>query len=179
MARRSRRHDMMAVALTAFVDRGFEGASIGDIAEEVGVTKAAISYHFPAKDDLLLALSEPMLGELEAVVDAHRGDLDWPAEVRAFLVDYVEVLGRHADVATWLDADRSVLSHPVVGERLARLHAEARGLLAAAVPDGSEVTATSALGAMWRPIRNLGPTSADDRHHLVDAAVAALGTAAT
>jgi TetR/AcrR family transcriptional regulator, transcriptional repressor for nem operon len=38
--------------------RGFDGFSYADLAEVVGIRKASIHYHFPAKADLALALIE-------------------------------------------------------------------------------------------------------------------------
>jgi AcrR family transcriptional regulator len=44
------------VALDLFTRQGFDGTSLRQIAEELGLTKAALYYHFESKDDILLAL---------------------------------------------------------------------------------------------------------------------------
>ena len=44
------------MALDLFTEQGFDGTSLRQIAEQLGVTKAAIYYHFESKDDILLAL---------------------------------------------------------------------------------------------------------------------------
>ena len=52
----STRERILNVALDLFTEKGFDGASLREIAERLGVTKAAIYYHFASKDDILLAL---------------------------------------------------------------------------------------------------------------------------
>jgi AcrR family transcriptional regulator len=44
------------VALDLFIEQGFDGTSLREIAEQLGVTKAALYYHFTSKDDILMAL---------------------------------------------------------------------------------------------------------------------------
>jgi AcrR family transcriptional regulator len=44
------------VALDLFIAQGFDGTSLRQIAERLGVTKAALYYHFTSKDDILMAL---------------------------------------------------------------------------------------------------------------------------
>jgi AcrR family transcriptional regulator len=39
-----------------FVERGFSSVSVTDIAKRAGMTPAAVYYHFPTKEDVLLAL---------------------------------------------------------------------------------------------------------------------------
>src|ERR687883_59961 len=52
-----------------FAERGYAGTSMRDLAEVLGITKAALYYHFPGKADILLALVEPGLVELDAIAD--------------------------------------------------------------------------------------------------------------
>ncbi|HXY28292.1 MAG TPA: TetR/AcrR family transcriptional regulator [Acidimicrobiales bacterium] len=50
------RERILDVALDLFIEQGFDGTSLRQIAERLGVTKAALYYHFESKDDILLAL---------------------------------------------------------------------------------------------------------------------------
>jgi AcrR family transcriptional regulator len=47
---------ILNVALDLFTEKGFDGASLREVAERLGVTKAAIYYHFASKHDILMAL---------------------------------------------------------------------------------------------------------------------------
>ncbi len=44
------------MALDLFIEQGFDATSLRQIAERLGVTKAALYYYFESKDDILLAL---------------------------------------------------------------------------------------------------------------------------
>ena len=44
------------MALDLFSDKGYDGTSLREIAERLGVTKAALYYHFASKEDILMAL---------------------------------------------------------------------------------------------------------------------------
>lgn len=65
--------DSRAVILDAaerlFMQDGYRGISMRQIAEEVGVTKAALYYHFQDKEDLFIAIVERYLLEMSALID--------------------------------------------------------------------------------------------------------------
>jgi AcrR family transcriptional regulator len=50
------RQRILDVALDLFTEQGFDGTSLRQIAEQLGVTKAALYYHFESKDSILMAL---------------------------------------------------------------------------------------------------------------------------
>src|SRR6185437_9344169 len=50
------RERILDAALDLFIEQGFDGTSLRQIAEKLGVTKAALYYHFESKEDILLAL---------------------------------------------------------------------------------------------------------------------------
>ena len=52
----STRERILDVALDLFVAQGYDGTSLRQIAERLGVTKAALYYHFESKEDILRAL---------------------------------------------------------------------------------------------------------------------------
>jgi AcrR family transcriptional regulator len=54
------RQRILDEAQALFVERGYEATSLREIAERVGVTKAALYYHFTSKEELLRALLEPL-----------------------------------------------------------------------------------------------------------------------
>lgn len=47
---------ILDAALDLFVEQGFDGTSVREIAERVGTTKAALYYYFASKDEILMAL---------------------------------------------------------------------------------------------------------------------------
>ncbi len=52
----STRTELLTCAENVARRRGFDGFSYADLANEVGIRKASIHYHFPAKADLAVAL---------------------------------------------------------------------------------------------------------------------------
>jgi AcrR family transcriptional regulator len=52
----STRERILDVALDLFLAQGYDGTSLRQIAEQLGVTKAALYYHFESKEDILRAL---------------------------------------------------------------------------------------------------------------------------
>jgi|SRR5580698_8497195 AcrR family transcriptional regulator len=55
---KSTRERILDVALDLFTEQGYEQTSLREIAEKLGVTKAALYYHFASKDKIFLALHE-------------------------------------------------------------------------------------------------------------------------
>src|SRR5215813_7798071 len=64
------RAKILRVAQDLFVSRGYHATSVREIAEKVGLTKTAVLYHFPSKKDIIVALADPLLNDMEAAVDA-------------------------------------------------------------------------------------------------------------
>jgi len=52
----STRERILDVAMDLFTDQGFDGTSMREIAERLGISKPAIYYHFASKEEILLAL---------------------------------------------------------------------------------------------------------------------------
>jgi len=70
---------VLLVALKCFVEQGFHGTSMRDIAGAAGTSIAAIYYHFPSKAALLRAImtrvTEDLLAELQqAKANVKKGD---------------------------------------------------------------------------------------------------------
>ena len=55
-AKNDTRQRILDVALDLFTEQGYDGTSLREIAEQLGVTKAALYYHFESKEDILMAL---------------------------------------------------------------------------------------------------------------------------
>ena len=62
-----RRDAIIAAAAGLYARRGFQGASVADLAKACGTSKALIYHYFPSKDDILY---DVMAAHLDALVDA-------------------------------------------------------------------------------------------------------------
>lgn len=54
----NRRQELMAAAAHLFNQRGYDATSMRDIAREAGMLAGSMYYHFPSKDDLIIATYE-------------------------------------------------------------------------------------------------------------------------
>jgi AcrR family transcriptional regulator len=126
-----RREAILDAALEVFSRRGYNGASIDEIAQAAGISKALIYEHFPSKKDLHVSLLERHVQEIFVRL-AQTADTDDPGEVRmrngvdAFL-RWVET---HKEAFRLLFRDTFEAE---VAEALNRLQAQATGAIAALI----------------------------------------------
>jgi AcrR family transcriptional regulator len=59
---------VLDAAVAAFIEHGYDATSMGVLSERLGLSKAAIYHHFPAKVELLRAALDEALGALEGVL---------------------------------------------------------------------------------------------------------------
>lgn len=94
--RLARRRAMLDAALAVFGDKGFEGATVDEIAERAEFGKGTLYNYFPGgKDELYLTLFEDVVvGNLHSVVDATLAVAPFAsaADVRAAYCAFVEGL---------------------------------------------------------------------------------------
>ncbi|MGW3119113.1 TetR/AcrR family transcriptional regulator [Streptomyces sp. NPDC001107] len=96
------RERMLRRALELFTELGYEGASIGMIASGMGLTKAAVTYHFRTKEDLLNAVVEPAFTDLNAYFEKWEPGPLKPARRRAAIADYVALLVKYRALLAFL-----------------------------------------------------------------------------
>jgi len=86
--RRSRRDEILDIAVGLFAQRGYHGVSMDDIGSAAGVTGPALYHHFAGKEAMLVAalipVSEGLLGGGRERVARH------PEDARAALADLIE-----------------------------------------------------------------------------------------
>src|SRR4026207_1904000 len=80
------------VAEAPVPSRGVNGVSSADVAESLGISKAALHYHFPGKAELGEALIERYARRFgDALVAVDRDEPDGPAKLRAYARLYADV----------------------------------------------------------------------------------------
>ena len=110
------RERLLAAAVAACVERGFEDTTLGDIARRAAVSAPAIYNHFGSKEELLVAAGRWALDRLR-VDDS--GRLTAADAVRAFLAD------DFADSRRLLaELHLAGQRHPEVAELLAKWHGD-------------------------------------------------------
>lgn len=76
---------IIEVALELFAEQGYEKTSLREIADRLGVTKAALYYHFKTKDDIVHGIVESMAAPIDEAI-AWGEVQSWSPEVRDELV---------------------------------------------------------------------------------------------
>lgn len=66
---KSMRQEILTTARTLFIEQGYRGLSMSMLARAVGVSKAALYYHFRDKEELFLAILNEPLEKLELLID--------------------------------------------------------------------------------------------------------------
>lgn len=89
----ARTDEIVAAAVRVFSDKGFHGATIRDLATELGVSVGTIFNYFPSKDEVLLAVLER---PQRALVDALER-FDRLAASTETLVEMMRTLGAIVD----------------------------------------------------------------------------------
>ena len=155
--RRSRRDEILEIAVSLFAARGYHGVSMDDIGSAAGVTGPALYHHFAGKEAMLVAalipVSEGLLHGGKARVNQH------PEDAGAALADLIDfhvefALANPAVIALHLhELDRLPEEPRRQIRHLQRLYVEEWvGVLGALRPDldaaEARVLAHSAFGLM-------------------------------
>src|SRR6201992_471175 len=56
------------IALELFAEQGYERTALREIAERLGVTKAALYYHFKSQEDIVRSFTEDYFGHVDALI---------------------------------------------------------------------------------------------------------------
>jgi AcrR family transcriptional regulator len=169
------RQRIQAAAVELFMARGVEKTSLREIAEQLGITKAALYYHFPSKDALVRSLVDPFLDEVEAAVVENEAKGGVPP--REFLEGHFDLFARHRQMIQLLLRDLSAFAHLGLEQRLLGWQVRLRHLLVGTdAGPADQVRAVLALGGI-QDVAALLPEIPLDvaRKAAVEAALAALG----
>ena len=99
---------IIAAALDLFAHHGVGGTSLQMIADQIGVTKAAVYHQYKTKDKIVLAAAEAELAGLRTVVDAAERERSRKRAREALVAGIVDLaVRRRRTVGT-------ILSDPVI-----------------------------------------------------------------
>ncbi len=162
--RPSRRDEILRRTAHLFLERGFETASLVDIARATGISKAGLYYHFRSKQDLLAAIVNYAHDILEQEIQRELADSRSDEEaLRRLIHTHALIMTREDDAAfailavdhmrSLLPADRAQIAGrkraylDLIRERLERLAAAGK------LHDVDITTATHTLAGMvlWLP----------------------------
>jgi len=86
MAIQSRRDTIVDVANDLFHKQGYNMTSIADIANQIGITKGNLQYHFRSKEDLLVTVINLRFEQMRVVFERmERENIDPMARLKSFV----------------------------------------------------------------------------------------------
>lgn len=85
----------LAGALEAFVELGYHGATIRDVAQRAGLSVAGVYHHWPTKQHLLVALLDLTMDDLHDRCRAARAESDGPVDRFVRLVECLALFHTH------------------------------------------------------------------------------------
>jgi TetR/AcrR family transcriptional regulator, cholesterol catabolism regulator len=121
-----RRIELTRVAARLFAERGYQGTSLADLAEALGVQKPSLYHHIDSKEDLLWDVAcegaEAFHAALDSVLESVPEDAPAAERIRLALRGHLRVVSGQLDVSTVFVREWRHLS----GERAVRFVAERR-----------------------------------------------------
>jgi AcrR family transcriptional regulator len=96
---RQKLREICRVAARVFYEKGYDGASMQDIAEAVGLTKAGLYHHVSSKDMLLFEIMNYGMDILDEAVLAKVKDITDPREkLRRTILGHIDLVVRARDM---------------------------------------------------------------------------------
>lgn len=139
---RERQRQITGALMKVMAKRGYDGASIADIAKAARLTPGLVHYHFENKQQILLAALRELVARHDARLDARLGEAgdDPVAQVAAF-IDFHLGLGADADaeaLACWILLSGEALREPKVRVEFGKALEGTAARIAAVIQRGIE-----------------------------------------
>ncbi|MDF4254176.1 MULTISPECIES: TetR/AcrR family transcriptional regulator [unclassified Streptomyces] len=120
MSRGNTRQRIQDIALELFAERGYEKTSLREIAEQLGVTKAALYYHFKTKEDLVTSLFEDLvLGPADEVIAWAEARQPTTLETKLEILNrYSACISKATPLVRFMHENQAALRELSVGEQM-------------------------------------------------------------
>jgi AcrR family transcriptional regulator len=112
--RRAAQTRIVSAALDLFGQHGVSGTSLQMIADAVGVTKAAVYHQYNTKEEIVIAVMEDDLRQLESALDVAEAEKDRPRAREVLLTLVIDLAVQRRRIVSALQQD------PVIVRLLAK-----------------------------------------------------------
>jgi len=99
------RQQILETAQRLFAELGYDATSLQMIADELGLTKAAVYYHFRAKNEILQAIMLPGIERLKALLDDAAAIRGRRARLEFLVTGFVDFLVQNRHYAVMAATD--------------------------------------------------------------------------
>lgn len=121
LPRSARRAQLMEAAQSVFVEAGYHGAAMDEIAERANVSKPVLYQHFPGKLDLYLALLEHHTREVPELVNAALTSTEDNSDRVAAAISAFFQFVERKDAAFRMVFESDLINEPAVAARVERM----------------------------------------------------------
>jgi AcrR family transcriptional regulator len=139
---------ILDAALKLIGENGVGGTSLQMIADEIGVTKAAVYHQFKTKEEIVIALTERELGGLEEALEAAEAEQDRPRARQLLLDRVIDLAVARRGVAATLQFDPVIVRLLAEHEPFQRFIQRLYGVLLGDAGDDARVSAAMLSGAI-------------------------------
>jgi AcrR family transcriptional regulator len=177
----STRTRIQDVALELFIEQGYVATSLREIAERLGVTKAALYYHFKTKEEIVTSMIESRVAAMDELIAWARAQPRTTETRREFVRRYAADLrvGRHHDMMRFFERNQTALRDNPTGEMMReRMLAMLDFLCDPQAPLATRLRsslAIFALHATWFVIREPGVTDEERQQAGLEVALDLVG----
>jgi AcrR family transcriptional regulator len=103
------RQRLIDIAIGLFTRHSFAGTSLQMIADELGVTKAAVYHYFHTREELLAAVVQPLADQLQTIIEGAEAQRSRHARAEHMLSGYVDLAVRNQALMSVLAGDPGVV----------------------------------------------------------------------
>lgn len=146
--RSASQHRILDAALALIADNGVGGTSLQMIADEVGVTKAAVYHQFKTKEEIVIALTERELGRLDDALEAAEAESSRPRAREVLLSRVIDLAVERRRAAATLQFDPVIIRLLADHEPFQRFLTRLYGVLLGDADDEARVPAAMLSGAI-------------------------------
>lgn len=117
-AAHERRQDLITVAQQLFLTQGYENTTVNQIIATLNLAKGTYYYHFRSKEDILIAVSDRLIGDTQEKLRAvhERRDKDALWRIREMLSIFHDDFYRNRAIWTLVYHDSNLALHKQVSD---------------------------------------------------------------
>ena len=123
----STRERIQETAIALFSELGYERTSLREIAERLGVTKAALYYHFKTKEEIAASFFDSYAADVDRVCEWGEAQPRTIEARRELLRHYAEVVHSHTQILRFQQYNQAALTRldrgSIFRQRNLRMHA--------------------------------------------------------
>jgi len=169
----AKRRALLQEAGSVFGQRGFGNTSLGEIAQKLNITKAALYYYFKSKHEILYECYAASFDLADQAMDHALADDHSPREQLRRFIRHYTLAGLRDLHQTMALRDIDVLSaehRTIIDGRRRNLHKRLRGVIEAGILEGSigpcdprvlMLTITGSISWVFRSFKPDGPLTAE------------------